>query len=384
MKGCAKKRAALRYRLDRSIRGLVMKAMNRLTPDYRKQEVDFQPQKIKKILIVRSLFRMGDAILATPAILLFRRNFPAAKIDFVGPPITKSLFENLPIDRHYVICKSFPRAGWSYLLLLKQIRETQYDLAFDASGSSAALSSFIIGFSAARLRVGLRGKWDRWFNVRLDRPATKNKYRTLPELIGSLGLESRLVYPRLFLSPAEVAEGRSRLQVLTGRAEGPIIGVFTGGRKTRGKRWDKENFLNLAKRLRGAGAQPVIFVGPEEKDLLPYFEREMGPSAPAIFEPNVRLFASLVANCNLFVACDSGPVHLACALRIRTIAIFLTGDVNRWGPPDDLGRIVRCEEAASVDAVFKTCHQELLESSRKSSDQQARTLEIDSYEYEHD
>ena len=368
MKGPGKKRAAFRYRLDRSIRILVMRIMNGMTPDLRDQEVAFQPHKIKKILIVRSLFRMGDAILATPAILLFRRNFPAAKIDFVGSPISKLLFENLPIDRHYEMCKSFPRAGWSYLALLKKIRETKYDLAFDASGSSAASGSVIVGLSGARLRVGVQGKWDRWFNVRLDRPAAKNKYHNLPALAGSLGLESRLVYPRLFLSPTEVQHGRTRIRTLVGGAEAPIVGIFVGGRKARGKRWDKENFLELAQRLRVAGARPVIFAGPEEKDLLAYFQRELGRSAPAIFEPNVRLFASLVANCNLFVACDSGPVHLACALRVRTVVIFLTDDFNRWGPPADLARIVRREEASSVDPVFKTCRQELLESSRKSSD----------------
>ena len=342
--------------------------MNGMTPASTDQRTDFQRQKIKRILIVRSLFRMGDAILATPAILLFRRNFPAAVIDFVGPPVSKRLFENLPIDRHYEVYRNLPRAGWSYLALLKKIRETKYDLAFDASGSSAALGSFIVGFSAARLRVGVRGKWDRWFNVRLDRPATKNKYRNLPELIGSLGLASQLVYPRLFLSSTELEHGRSRIQALVGGAEAPIVGIFVGGRKTRGKRWSKKSFLELVKRLRGAGTQPVIFVGPEEKNLLSYFQRELEQGAATVFEPDVRAFASLVANCNLFLACDSGPMHLACALRVRTVAIFLNDDFNRWGPPADLGRIVRREEAASIDAVFESCRQELLESSRKSSD----------------
>ena len=366
MKGSDKKKVAFRYRLDRSIRTVVMRMMNWMTPDLRSQEVDLRAHKIKKILIVRSLFRMGDAILATPAILLFRRNFPAAKIDFVGPPVSKMLFKNLPIDRHYQVCKSFPRAAWSYLTLLKKIRETRYDLAFDASGSSAALGSVIVGFSGARLRVGVRGKWDRWFNVRLERPAAKNKYQNLTALVGSLGLESLPVYPRLLLSSAEVEQGRTRIRTLVDGVQAPIVGIFVGGRKARGKRWDKKNFLDLAYRLRAAGAQPVIFAGPEEKDLLPYFQRELGRSAPAVFEPNVRFFASLVANCNLFVACDSGPVHLACALRVRTIAIFLNDGFNRWGPPDDLGRIVRREQAASMDAVFESCREELFEYSVKT------------------
>jgi ADP-heptose:LPS heptosyltransferase len=358
VQGINRRSLAFRYRLDRSIRNLVMKAMNAMTPASSDQGMNFRSEQIKRILVVRSLFRMGDAILATPAILLLRDNFPDAQIDFVGSSLSKALFEKLPIDRHFEVYRSFPRASWSYLVLLKKIRETRYDLAFDASGSSAALGSFIVGFSAARLRVGVRGKWDRWFNVRLDRPAAKNKYRTLPELIGSLGLQSRRVYPRLVLSPAEIEQGRSRMRTLIRGNEAPIVGIFVGGRKSRGKRWARENFLALANRLLGARAQLVTFVGPEEKELLAYFQQELGGNARTLFEPDVRAFASLVAHCNLFVGCDSGPVHLACALRVRTVAIFLKNELDHWGPPADLGCIIGPEESVSVDAVFEACVRE--------------------------
>ena len=348
MSKCKRKRA-LRYRLDRAVRNFVMALMTRVTPDLRGEDVELQPQKIRKILIVRGLFRMGDAILATPAIRLFRNNFPAAQIDFVGPPISKRLFENLPIDRHYAICKTFPRAGGSYVGLLRQLRAAKYDLAFDASGSSAALGSFIVGFSGARLRVGLSGRWDRWFNMRLDRPAITNKYDVLPELIGQLGLETGKVYPKLLLAVAEMKQGESRIRALV-RGDAPIVGIFVGGRRSRGKRWQKEKFADLAGLLHGTGVQPIIFLGPEEHDWLGYFRKECAAIAATVFEPDVRQFAALVARCDLFVTCDGGPMHLACALRVRTIAIFLTSDVKRWGPPVELER-----SSAAITLVWRWC-----------------------------
>jgi ADP-heptose:LPS heptosyltransferase len=244
-------------------------------------------------------------------------------------------------------------------MLLRKIRSEKYDLAFDAGGSSAALGAFIVGFSGARLRVGLRGKWDRWFNIRLDRPRTRNKYRTLPELIGAMGLDGPLIYPRLFLRLGEVKYGKAQMRERIGDSDGPLVGIFVGGRKSRGKRWAKENFVELANRQVRAGAQPVIFLGPEEKDLQAYFRGELEGTAPIIFEPNVRGFASLIANCDLFVACDSGPVHLACALRVRTVAIFFKNDFDHWGPPPDLARVVYGQGIVSVDAVFEACRHEL-------------------------
>ena len=350
---------AFRYRLDRATRGCVMRVMNSLTPAAPEQRADFRQTEIQRILLVRSLFRMGDSILATPAILLFRKNFPAARIDFVGPRISKTLFRNLPIDHHYEAARSFPKVCWSYLALLKRIRKTKYDLAVDVSGSSAALGSFIVGFSAARFRVGLKGQWDRWFNIRLVRPSSLNKYAVLPELVRSMGLQSPPVYPTLILSSGEIAVAGRRLQALITGDAGPVLGVFVGGRKARDKRWAKENFLELARRLRAEGMQPIVFIGPEESDLLGYFSDALGPGVPVLLEPDVRAFAALIANCSLFVGCDSGPVHLACALRVRTIAIFLQANFDHWGPPAELARVLFRPNGVPVDLVVDACRDEL-------------------------
>ena len=114
------------YRTDRMIRTLVMWVLGWITARSSERRVDFQRENIKKILLVRGIFRMGDSILATPAILLLRKNFPGARIDFVGPVISKVLFENLPIKEHYEIHRSFPKVCWTYIALLKQIRSVNY------------------------------------------------------------------------------------------------------------------------------------------------------------------------------------------------------------------------------------------------------------------
>jgi len=333
--------------------------MGRLTRRSPEQTVDLKSETIEKILLVRGIFRLGDAILTTPAILLLRDNFPGATIDFAGPAVAKALFQNLPIGRYYEVCQRFPKVCWSYLAMLKQIRAAKYDLAVDVSGSSAALGSVIVGFSAARRRVGLKGKWDRWFNIRLCRPATTNKYRNLPELVAAMGLATRSTYPILVLSSREKEQGRKRLQMLIQPYESPLVGIFVGGRKARGKRWASENFVRVATELRAQGMRPILFVGPEERSLLTYYRETLRQRVPVVLEPDARIFASLVANCDLFVACDSGPVHLACALRVRTVAIFLHNNFERWGPPPVLALIVYDEEGVSPNAVLEACRQEL-------------------------
>jgi heptosyltransferase-3 len=137
------------------------------------------------------------------------------------------------------------------------------------------------------------------------------------------------------------------------------VGIFVGGRKTRGKRWPKLHFVEVAAQLRSKGARIVIFVGPEERDLFEYFHNVLSFRSVVVFEPDPRSFAAMVANCDLFVACDSGPLHLACALRTRTIAIFLRRNFDRWGPLSSLAQIVYREDGASPELVVDACCSEL-------------------------
>jgi len=353
------KDAALRYRLDRSIRTAAMFVLNRIFPRIATSNVDLRRVKIEKILLVRGVFRLGNAILATPAILLFRQNFPNAQIDFVGASGAKTLFTNLPIERYYSVYHNYFKASWSYLVLLKRIRAQKYDLAVDVSGSSTAMGSLLVGASGARWRAGRTGKWDRWFNVRFLRTSSCNKYDSMIYLVDAMGLRSAVCYPRVILSPDELALGRRRVCTTFGESAGPVVGLFVGGRKARGKRWAKENFLTLALMLNGCGAMVMVFVGPEERELGAYFQGEVGDCTKVVFEPDLRRFAALISACDLFVACDSGPVHLACALQVRTVAIFLHDDFARWGPPSQLARLVYDANGVTAQAAFDACRQEL-------------------------
>jgi ADP-heptose:LPS heptosyltransferase len=144
----------------------------------------------------------------------------------------------------------------------------------------------------------------------------------MTHLIGALGLATGICYPQFMLSPDDLAAGLKRVAAILGESVGQVVGIFVGGRKARGKRWAKERFLKLAVSLHAGGARVIVFIGPDERALAAYFQGELGRRAAVVFEPDLRRFASLIASCHLFVACDSGPVHLACALRVRTVVIF--------------------------------------------------------------
>jgi heptosyltransferase-3 len=104
----------------------------------------------------------------------------------------------------------------------------------------------------------------------------------------------------------------------------------------------------------------VVFVGPEEKDVIGYFKETLPRDVPLVFEPSTRIFAALLSNCALFIACDSGPMHLACALRVRTIGIVVKEfNSDRWMPPASLARVVYQTQGHSIRELIEACYMEL-------------------------
>ena len=177
-----------RYRLNHNLRSLTHYLATLVTTPEKEQRLDLSKEQLNKILIVRATFRMGDSLLAIRAVKSFRKRFPQARIDFLGAPISAEIFKNLPIDNHLTITRRYPASGWHYPRLLQRLRSIHYDLAIDVSCSQSAMGAFLVGFSGARFRIGLRGKWDQWFNVRINKQSEINKYNTLANFLMSLGL----------------------------------------------------------------------------------------------------------------------------------------------------------------------------------------------------
>lgn len=363
----------LGYSLNQKIRRIARRVMRLLTTESKEKRLDFQSEELKKILLVRATSRMGDSILATAAIPVFRQNFPNARIDFVGSRISGTLFRNCSIDNHFTITRRFPESSWAYLALIRQLRAVRYDLAVDLSCSHSAMGSFIVGFSRARFRVGLRGEWDRWFNVRIPKPPEKNKYRALPALLRAVGLPTEETLPSLVLSAAEKEDGRKRIKDLIRSDGAPIVGVFIGGRKSWGKSWPIDNFCELIRALCRHGVNVVTFVGPEETKLIRVFKNALDAGMPLVYESSSRNFAAMVSNCDLFVTCDSGPMHLASALGTRTVAIFRNNNFDRWAPPQTLARVLYQPDDCSAAEVLSACLAELADHSALVSHQRGNS-----------
>src|SRR5436309_5002007 len=144
-----------RYLINQKLRRAAHWIMRLSITGMRDERCDLLHKEFKIILIVRATFRLGDSVLPIPAILSFRKCFPQARIDFVGAPISAKLFQNLPIDNHYIIIRRYPGSALHYPLLLRPLGSVGYGVAVDDSCYESSMGAFIVGLSCSRLRIGL-------------------------------------------------------------------------------------------------------------------------------------------------------------------------------------------------------------------------------------
>jgi heptosyltransferase-1 len=97
------------------------------------------------------------------------------------------------------------------------------------------------------------------------------------------------------------------------------------------KCWPAERYADVAKRVQRAGLKSLINYGPGEEALANSVAAASDCAAETVSCNLVQLIA-LTRRASLFIGSDSGPMHLAAALRTPTLALFGPTDPARNGP----------------------------------------------------
>jgi heptosyltransferase-1 len=323
-----------------------------------------------RLLIVR-LSAMGDVIHALP--LADNARAAGATVGWVVERPFAALLEGNPnVDDVFVAdtkrWRRRPLAGETLReirALRRAIRAFAPDLAIDAQGLwksaliARASGAPVAGFSAGERREpasaaacaipvtpspGAVHVVDR--NLSLLTPAGIPVVRRAPDASYLADLESPEADAFLASQPRPFA-------------------LFHPGATRPEKAWGEERFAHLARGiLRERDIPPVVSWGPGDerraerlRSLLP----RRAPLPPLGFAGLARVIRSAA----LFVAGDTGPLHLADALRVPTLALFGPTDPQRNGPyrDRDRGGVVISMHDVSDETVLARAIERLKESS---------------------
>ena len=128
--------------------------------------------------------------------------------------------------------------------------------------------------------------------------------------------------------------------------------VFHAGAARPEKAWGEDRFAALARELmRRRGLHPILSWGPGDEDRIGRLRASL-PEASVAPRLDFRGLARVSTAANLFVAGDTGPLHLADALGVPTLALFGPTDPERNGPYRNRSGVVTAMHEISNETVL--------------------------------
>jgi len=100
-----------------------------------------------------------------------------------------------------------------------------------------------------------------------------------------------------------------------------LVGLFPGAGNP-SRCWPIDKFAALAGGLINDGLLPVIFLGPEEVEMRPEVERTFPEGAVIVDRLSITEFMAALSLLAVFVANDTGPVHLAACVAAPTVLLI--------------------------------------------------------------
>ncbi len=295
--------------------------------------MDFPTQKI---LIIK-LSSLGDIVHSLPFLRSLRRNFPQSHIAWVVEEKCQDLLKGREdIDELIVIRTKQWRKRWNLNTLqeltrfFRRIRSASYDVVIDLQG--LIKSGVISWLSGAPNRIGFpsldcREKPNAWFNnIKGDSEQEPHIIDKNLSLLKTLKVEVDRAFPPTPIPSEADFYIDHYLESEPDLLAKPVIALNPGaGFET--KRWNPDCFAGLGDRVHEElGWHTLLTWGPGEKDLVDAIAHKM--KAPSWIAPPTDIVQSmaLFQRIQLFVGCDTGPLHLCSLLGIPTVSL--------WGPID--------------------------------------------------
>jgi heptosyltransferase-2 len=277
------------------------------------------------VLVLQTSF-IGDTVLTLPLLAEIKRHFPRARLTLFCNPQGKPLAEAWAgVDEIIVDDKKGAHRGCSGLWRQAlRLREKRFTLALTPHKSLR--SALILYLGRIPCRVGFRqSKGWFLFNRLVDRPAERHDVERNLSLLRAFGIRAEDCARGfdMFGAREEETPVVNKLLALKDAGRRLLIGVNPGSVWAT-KRWETNGFARLIKLLKARwDCEVVIFGGPQDVEIARAIHESCGANCvnlAAQFE--LRQLPGALAALDVFITNDSGPMHIAVARGVATVALF--------------------------------------------------------------
>lgn len=335
----------------------------------------FDAPRFESLLVVR-LSAMGDIIHTLPAVAALREAFPHATLGWLVEERWAELLCTLRyprsgrrspqrpvVDRvHSVNTAAWRRTPFSFntwqqmAVGLSELRGVRYDAAIDFQG--AVRSALLARWSGAPVVYGSAQPRENAASMWYTRQVLLSGTHVVEH---ALALAQAVIqHPAPESQPEFPADPDAEQKIAALAANGRAFAILSPGAGWGAKQWPAERYGVVARELDKMGVQSLVNYGPGEERLAAAVEAVSQGTARRISCSVAELIA-LTRRARLFIGGDTGPMHLAAALRIPVVAIFGPTNPARNGPFGTRSIVLRSASSATSHARRREPEQGLLE-----------------------
>jgi ADP-heptose:LPS heptosyltransferase len=292
------------------------------------QELDLAG--VRRVLLLNAT-ALGDFLFSTPVFRALKETYPDWQLDVLVHPGCRDLAAaNANLSRVWL----YPGRGWGLMTLMRQIRQEPYDLVVILHGNDPE-ATLIARSAGAPAIVGSAHS-----PLALCYSATVSHDDPFEHAI-----ERRLAYARLLdadtatrhmdlpVPALELQRARDILAQQFGSLPELLVALHPTGSAPY-KWWPPERYAELGKFIQERYQAPILIIsGSRDRAAAEKLAAKLsGPTLVTGGRYGLLTVAGLLSHCRLLVANDSGPLHMALALGVPTIALLGADHPARIGP----------------------------------------------------
>ena len=310
-----------------------------------------KPAEAPRSIVCFRLERIGDLLMALPALAELHAAAPSAHLDLVVGSWNADLARTIPgirsvkvLDAHWLARTGGGQTVRTMMRAARRWEDHPYDVAVNfepdirsnvltAAAGARWTAGFASGGGGALLDLALR------FDPSLH---TSDNLLALARAVarGWSSGERDAAPARLHIDD----DARQRASERLAGLRSPIVAMHvSGGRAI--KQWPLDRFADVARWLVNERHASLVFTGAAEDQASNTIVRTQIHPAPAIDVSGVGLVeaAAILERCDLTVTGDTGPMHLSHAVGTPVVAIFGPSDPGRYAPRGVGDRVVRVD-----------------------------------------
>jgi heptosyltransferase I len=348
----------------------------------------------RSILVVK-LSAIGDVIQTLPMVEALKNRYPRACIDWLVEEESSDLLIGHPALNRVIVSR---RKSWVKGLFRKgelrktlreigrflgELRGRKYDVVIDNHG--ILKSGLLVLLSRGDRKVGFQrsagiadeGNYlftnERYKPLSIERHA-RERYL---DLISQMGVAAGKADPEYPVS-GDFSRRMEQLLREKGFFTRPLV-VIHPVAKWETKQWPRENFSRLISALTKEKASVVITGSPQDAEPVKEILRRVEDPAAVLNlagKTSLRELAAVFSLADLVLTPDTGPMHLAAAVKAPLIALFGPTAPWRTGPGGEKSLVIRkdlacspcfkkqcstreCMDSITVEEVVKTALEKL-------------------------